>query len=152
MFIATPVKVLRRPFESALHTAIAVMDETVAPNRAALMQRLVQCVQHEAGVSRAGGAPADDAPRKGVDDKGDIDEAGPGRDKGEVGYPQGVWARRRELPINAIERARGRRIADCGTDPRTTPCRPILRIRRATVQRATAIPSRPSCRQTLRTP
>src|SRR5229473_3047148 len=26
--------------------------------------------------------------------------------------------------------------------PRTTPCRPILRIRRATVQRATAIPSR----------
>ena len=36
--------------------------------------------------------------------------------------------------------------------PRTTPCRPILRIRRATVQRATAIPSRLSCRQTLRTP
>ena len=35
--------------------------------------------------------------------------------------------------------------------PRTTPCRPIVRITRATVQRATAIPSRPSCRQTLRT-
>ena len=27
--------------------------------------------------------------------------------------------------------------------PRTTPCRPIVRISRATVQRATAIPSRP---------
>src|SRR4051812_36966299 len=32
------------------------------------------------------------------------------------------------------------------------PCRPIARIRRATVQRATAIPSRRSCRQTFRTP
>ena len=36
--------------------------------------------------------------------------------------------------------------------PRTTPCRPILRISRATVHRAISLPSRPSCRQTLRTP
>jgi hypothetical protein len=36
--------------------------------------------------------------------------------------------------------------------PRPTPGRPVIRIRRATVQRATAIPSRPSCRQTFRTP
>jgi hypothetical protein len=88
------------------------------------MQRLLQRVQHEAGVRRAGDAPADDAPGKGVDDEGDIDEAGPGRDVGEVGYPQGVWARRRELPINAIERAWGRRIADCGTD-RLAPHDPL---------------------------
>ena len=36
--------------------------------------------------------------------------------------------------------------------PRTAPWRPISRIRRATVQRATSIPSRFSCRQTFRTP
>ena len=33
--------------------------------------------------------------------------------------------------------------------PRMAPCRPICRIRRATVHRATVFPSRPRCRQTL---
>ena len=79
--------VLRRPLESALHTAIAVVDEAAAPNRPSLMQGLLQRVEHEAGVSRAGETPADDAPREGVDDEGDVDEAGPGHDVGEVGYP-----------------------------------------------------------------
>jgi hypothetical protein len=36
--------------------------------------------------------------------------------------------------------------------PRIAPDSPICRISRAVVQRATAIPSRPSWRQTLRTP
>src|SRR5579875_2961014 len=36
--------------------------------------------------------------------------------------------------------------------PRITPCRPMAFISRSTVQRATAWPSRRSCRQTLRTP
>ena len=36
--------------------------------------------------------------------------------------------------------------------PRTTPCRPAARIWRSTVQRAAAVPSRWSCRHTLRTP
>ena len=36
--------------------------------------------------------------------------------------------------------------------PRIAPDSPICRISRAVVQRATAIPSRPSYRQTLRTP
>ena len=36
--------------------------------------------------------------------------------------------------------------------PRTTPAMPRRRIRRATVQLATACPSRLSCFQTLRTP
>src|ERR1043165_3658287 len=106
-------------------------------------------------MSRAGDAPADDAPRAGVDDKGDIDEAGRGRDIGEIGSPQRVRARCRKLPINPIERGHGAAallIVVRTVLPRTTPRRPILRIRRATVQRATAIPSRLSCRQTLRTP
>ena len=36
--------------------------------------------------------------------------------------------------------------------PRTVPRRPMWRISRATVRRAMPIPSRPSCRHTLRTP
>jgi len=131
-----------------------VVDEAGAADGPALVQGLLQRVQHEAGVSRTRDTPADDAPGKSVGDKGDIDEASPCRAVGKVGYPQGIRARCRELPIDAIERTRGRRIANGGPDrlARTTPCKPIARIRRATVQRATAIPSRPSCRQTLRTP
>src|SRR4051794_34277058 len=78
---------------------------------------LLQRVEHEAGVSRAGDAPADDAPREDVDDEGDIDETGPRRDVSKVGHPQGVRTRRFELPIDAIERTRGGRIADRGADP-----------------------------------
>ena len=36
--------------------------------------------------------------------------------------------------------------------PRITPCKPISRISRPTVQRATSKPSRCNCRHTLRTP
>src|SRR3954452_11611605 len=73
-----------------LHTAITVMDEAAAPDGPALVQSLLQRVQHEAGVSGAGDTPADDTPRKDVDDEGDIDETGPGRDVGKIGHPQGV--------------------------------------------------------------
>jgi hypothetical protein len=38
------------------------------------------------------------------------------------------------------------------TLPRITPLKPRRRINRSTVQRATAVPSRLSCRQTLSTP
>src|SRR3954468_14969624 len=87
-----------------LHTAITVVDQAAAPDGPALVQGLLQRVQHEAGVSRAGGTPADDTPRKDVDDKGDIDETGPRRDVGKVGHPQSVRTQRFELPIDAIER------------------------------------------------
>jgi hypothetical protein len=103
-----------------LHTAITMMDEAAAPDGPALVQGLLQRVQDEAGVRRAGDTPADNTPRKGVDEEGDIDEAGPGRDVGEVGHPQSVWTRRFELPIDAIERTRDRGTAIRGSD-RLTP-------------------------------
>jgi len=109
-----PLGILDR---DVLHTAIAVVNEAAAPDRPALVQSLLQRIQHKAGVSRAGDTPADDTPREDVDDKGDIDETGPCRDVGKVGHPQGVRTRRIELPIDAIERTRGGRIADCGADP-----------------------------------
>src|SRR3954452_7095411 len=93
------------------------MDEATAPDGPALVQGLLQRVQHKAGVSRAGDTPADNAPREDVDDEGDIDKTGPGRDVSIVGHPQGVRTRRFELPIDAIERTRGGRIADRGAHP-----------------------------------
>src|SRR3954447_22577607 len=74
------VQVLRRPFDSALHTAITVVDEAAAPDGPALVQSLLQRVQHKTGVSRAADTPADDAPCEDVDDEGDIDKTGPCRD------------------------------------------------------------------------
>ncbi len=38
------------------------------------MERLLQSVEDEAGVRGAAGAPTDDPPGVGVDDKGDVDE------------------------------------------------------------------------------
>jgi len=78
---------LRRPLELGLPTAITVVSEAAAPDGPALVQGLLQSVQHEAGMSRAGDTPADDTPRKDVDDKGDIDETGPRHDVGKIGHP-----------------------------------------------------------------
>src|SRR6476646_11405982 len=77
--LGKPLGILDR---DVLHTAITVVDEAAAPDGPALVQSLLQRVQHKAGVSRAGDAPADNAPRKGVDNEGDIDETGPRRDVG----------------------------------------------------------------------
>ncbi len=37
------------------------------------MERLFESVQDKVGMSRSAGPPADDPPRVGVDDEGDID-------------------------------------------------------------------------------
>ena len=87
------------------------MDEAAAPDGPALVQGLLQRVPHKAGVRRAGDTPADDTPRKDIDDAGDIDKTGPRCEAGNLGYPQRVRTRCFELPIDAIERTRGRRIA-----------------------------------------
>jgi hypothetical protein len=70
--------VLRRPFESALATPIAMMHEPAAVDRSAIVQGLLQRIEHEAGVRRARGPPAHDPAGIGIDDEGDVDEAGPG--------------------------------------------------------------------------
>jgi hypothetical protein len=53
------------------------MHEAAAANGPAVAQRLLERVEHEAGMRRARGAPADDPSCECVDDEGDIDEAGP---------------------------------------------------------------------------
>ena len=131
---------LRRPFESALAAAIAVMDEAAALDRPAFVECLLQRIQHEAGMCRPADPPADDAAGEDVDHEGDVDEAGPGRDVGEVRDPQLV---RRAAPGTAGSPGRAGTGAALSLTvvrtglPRTTPCRPSSRISRSTVQRAT---------------
>ena len=60
--------------------------------------------------------PADDTPGVGVDDEGDVDEARPGRDIGEVRDPQRVRPRRLELAIDVVQRAWRGLVADRGSD------------------------------------
>ena len=90
----------------------------------------------------------------GVDDEGDIDEARPGCDVGEVRDPQHI---RTLAPGTAGSRdraGRGRLVAErsCGPACHGRRLRPMPLISRATGQRATGMLSGRSCRQTLRTP
>ena len=62
--------------------SIAVVHEPASLHRPPIMESLFQSVQDEAGMRRPAHPPADDPAGIGVDDKGDIDEAGPGRDVG----------------------------------------------------------------------
>ncbi|ESW63400.1 transposase IS986 [Mesorhizobium sp. LSJC285A00] len=63
-------------------------------------------MENEGCMRRPAHPPADDPTGIGVDDKGDIDEARPGRDAGEVGDPQHVRRRSMELAVDVVERAR----------------------------------------------
>lgn len=50
--------------------------------RPAVMKRLLQGTEGEAGMGRPAGPPTDDPPGVGIDDEGDIGEPRPGRDVG----------------------------------------------------------------------
>src|SRR3954463_7837041 len=91
-----------------------MVHETATLDGPARVQSLLKRVEHEAGVRRPAHPPADDAPGIGIDHEGHVDEAGPGRDVGEIGDPEHVRARGLKLPIDAIERARRGLIADRG--------------------------------------
>ena len=118
------------------------------------MERLLQGVQDKVRMCCPAGPPTDDPPGVSVDDEGDIDEAGPGRDIGKVGQPQAVWSGSAELSVHVIQRTESRLVADRCLQ-RFAPNRPPkahIPHHRATVQRAALKPSRCNCRQTLRTP
>ena len=92
--------------------SVRMMHKTASMGGSSFVQGLLQGIQHEAGVGRSADAPADDAAGIGVDDEGDIDEAGPGGHVGKVGEPEHVLHRRMELAVDMIERARRRLVAD----------------------------------------
>ena len=91
------------------------MDQT-ALRGPACVQGLLQRVQHEVGAGGRRDPPADDAACEHVDHEGHEDEAGPGRDVGEVAHPQRVGPIRHELAVDLVLRARSRRLADRGLD------------------------------------
>jgi len=97
-----------------LRAAVRMVDEAAAMHRPPRVQRLLERIEHEARMRAARHPPADDAAGIGVDDKGDIDEAGPGGDIGEIGHPQRIRARRLELAIDVVERARRGPVAHRG--------------------------------------
>src|SRR5579863_2261488 len=95
-----------------LDAAIGVVDESAAADGPSIVQRLLQRVEDKARMGGARHPPADDPPGERVDDEGDIDEAGPGGDIGEVADPQRVRPRRLELALDLVERTRRRAVAD----------------------------------------
>jgi transposase len=64
-----------------------MMHEPTALEGSALVQGLLQFIEHEAGMGGPRRPPPDDAPGEGVDHEGHVDKADPGRDIGEVADP-----------------------------------------------------------------
>jgi hypothetical protein len=89
-----------------------VVDQAAAANRAAIVERLLEGVEDEAGAGRGGNTPADNAAGEGIDDEGRVEEALPGRNVGEVGHPKRVRPWCLELAVHAVRRARCRLVAD----------------------------------------
>lgn len=63
-----------------------MMDEAVPMGRPAIVKRLFQGIEDEAGMRRPAGSPANDPPDVCIDDEGDVDEPCPG---GDIGDPKG---------------------------------------------------------------
>src|SRR3954469_21102754 len=82
-----PLCVLDR---DVLAAAVAVMYEPAAMDRPPIMEGLLQRIEHEARMCCPGDTPAHDATGVGVDDEGDVDEARPGCNVGEVRDPEGI--------------------------------------------------------------
>ena len=77
--------------------------------RPAARERHVECIEHELGAQMRRHRPADDATAPGVEDDGEEEKAGPGRDVRDVGDPQPVGAVGVEVALDQI--GRGTRIA-----------------------------------------
>src|ERR1700733_8557755 len=92
-----------------------MVDKDAAMDRPTLMQGLLQRIEDEARMGGAADPPADDPAGEGVDDEGDIDEAGPSRHIGEIRKPEHVRRWGVELSVDMILRARRRLVADRGS-------------------------------------
>ena len=80
----------------------SLVDQAVSGMATAVVDRLLEGVQHELRLQRGRHAPADDAPGEGVDDKRDVDKSAPGRDVREIGEPELIGPRRRGVPLDEI--------------------------------------------------
>ena len=92
-------EVLRRPLEFTLAAVVCVMDDVLG---AALGQRHLQSIQHQFRAQVQGHGPADDPSRPGVQDHGQKQEAGVGRDVRNVADPQFIRAGGGEVAAHEI--------------------------------------------------
>lgn len=138
-----------------LHAPIAVMHQRFRLHDGTIVKRLLQRIQRQ--VAAQGGRPRQPTIRRENTSMTNATYTNPRhvatyvRSATHSGFGRTAWNCR-------VTRSGGRAAAVSGIvvtvnfRPRTTPARSRRRIRRATVQRATACPSRLSCCQTLRTP
>jgi hypothetical protein len=105
--------VLRRPVELGLTPLIGVMNHVGRPP---LRERHVERGQDELRAQMRGHGPADDAAAPRIEHDGEIQEAGPRGDVGDVRDPQPIGPGRGELAIDEVRRRARRLIPHRRTD------------------------------------
>ena len=91
-----------------------VMDETATMNWPTIVQRLLQCIEHEAGMGCSADPPTNDIADVNIDHERHVDEPVPGRHVGKIRDPKPIRGWRVELAVDVIQRTRCRLIADRG--------------------------------------
>ena len=91
------------------------MHELVA--RRAGIEGLLQRIEGQIGAQRTRYPPADDVPREDINDKGDVDEAAPGRDVGQIRDPELIGTRGHKLALDQVGRPGRAIIGDRSLEP-----------------------------------
>ena len=91
-----------------------VMDENATMNWPTIVQRLLQCIEHEAGMGCSADPPTNDIADVNIDHERHVDEPVPGRHVGKIRDPKPIRGWRVELAVDVIQRTRCRLIADRG--------------------------------------
>ncbi len=91
----------RRPLEPALASLITVMNHTTRP---ALLQRHVQCCDHQLSSHLVADGPTHNVPTPDIQHDGQIDEACPGRHIRHVGNPELIRTVGDKRPLDQIRR------------------------------------------------
>ena len=135
-----------------LRAVIGVMDHAGA--RSSSRDGHLERVDDELGAQVVAHRPADDAAREAVDDRGEVEPAGRGRDVLDVGDPELIRRRRCEVAPDQVAAGRtpGTRIVVRARFRGTAPVSRCARISRSTRLRPTRIPCCRSAAWTRRAP
>jgi len=140
---------------SILHTSVAVMNQPghVLSHSPTCPQPHAQGIERELGMHRCPDLPADDHPRKRIENERSVGPPRMRSDVGQVRHPQHIGCAGNELSPDSVDRLRRfGAVTTCGlpTLDRDIPCKPSTFINRSTVHRATGIALRFRLACTLR--